>query len=479
MSTESEGNGLEKTDRETLVRDVAELFNTYVAEGIRVDSFVEKATPSLKIEDLDELLDLYFVLTQGKIETDTGREVNGVLPFVEELPDRIRRLKTTMGRPIEITEDLIRGPVDWRETIAARGKRPGNAERVFAYGEPTKRFDLPENRVLKRLLYVIDEIVEQRIRGIVDSDTDYAWAAPWTDQEQYPHHLRETLDENPYLNQIDEPDERLPFEDIDNVSRARSELYREAATLLQYYRRLQRHDLYPSEARRLLKQFFLTPGPESSSIDSDGTEVLFEFYWAFKLLESVPSPRLELVRQSAQSGVVAKWSTSDDEYTLFHDSHNPAGLRFQTSDRDSRPPETDETNADFFSQKRRFVRTFAPFYDEISRARTADTVNRRPDIVVVRRDLESRELDKVMLGEVKYSKSQKTVREGVEQILETVSGLHVHESGGKEFFASSGELLEDDRIEAALFVDESPYDFDTYPDELTVYEYGDSPKIPF
>jgi hypothetical protein len=193
----------------------------------------------------------------------------------------------------------------------------------------------------------------------------------------------------------------------------------------------------------------------------------------------VPSPRLELVRQSTQSGLVAKWNGSNSEYTLFHDTNRPAELRFKTSDRDSRVPETDETSADFFSQKRRFVRSIDSFYDEISHLREPQTVSRRPDVVVIRRDETSGKVTNVLVGEAKYTRSRKTVREGVEQLLETVLSLHVNRSGRNEYLASSGELLEDDRVEAALFVDESPFRSDAFPEELAVYEYGESSDIPF
>lgn len=470
----------QKTGPETLLRDVASLFNTYVAKGVRVDSFVEKANPSLNVDGLDELLELYFVLTKGEICGTREEPLPGVLSFLDELPERMRRLKTTSGRHVRISQDAIRGPINWPETVTARARRPGATDQVFAYEEPEKQFDLPENRVLKRLLTVIDDIVERRIHGVIDSQTDYSWAAPWLGEENTRRVLREMLETNSYLDRVSNCDEPLPYRDIDDVIGSRSSLYRDAAALLSYHRRLQRRETYPDDARRLLKQFFLRPGSESSTIGSEGTEVLFEFYWGFKLLEGVPSPRLELVRDSARVGTVARWNGGEGRYTLYHDTASPGDLRFEASETDTVPPLTETSRTDFFTQRRRYVRSIDRFYDnsfpdDDHRSPDREALRRRPDLVVVRREENNDEVTDVFVGEVKYSRNERTVRKGVEQILETVSIAQ----SGDQFLSASEELLEDDRIHAGLFVDRSPFPMDQYPDSLAVFEYGDAPSLPF
>lgn len=469
-----------KTDKETLVRDVASLYNTYVAKGVRIDSFVKKANPSLDIEGLDELLDLYFVLTEDQIRTSRGKPLPGVLSFVNALPERLRRLKTTVGRHVVVSEDELRGPIDWPETITARTRRPGSGNRVFAYGEPEKQFDLQENRVLKRLLSVVDDIVERRIDHAISDPEGYSWAEPWVREEGARRILREALDENPYLERVSNPDEQLPYRVIDDVLGARSSLYREAADLLQYYRQLQRHDLYPEDARNLLRQFFIAPGPESSSIDSDGTEVLFELYWAFKLLEAVPSPRLELIQQSNGNGSIATWQYDDSQYTLYHDCKSPGGVQFEDTPANTVDPPLEFGDTDFFTQRRRLYRVLEEFstaigWDVNDKIPKLGSRSRRPDIVVTERDVDSGAITHLFVGEVKYSKDEQYICKGVKQLLETVSLAHLDH----DHIANSGDLLDGDGITAALFVDESPLSKNKYPDGLFVFEYGDSPVIRF
>lgn len=466
-------------NRETLVEDVASLYNAYVGQGVRIDTFVHKVHPSLNIDDLGELLELYFVLTDDVIR-GTHRDVRtGVLSFVDRLPDRLQRLKRTIGRTTTVTEDAVRGPINWRATVAARARRPGPSDRVFAYDEPSKRFDIPENRVLKRLLRVVDQTVDRRIVDVLDAGDydDYRWAAPWSESTGRRRILHDALRENPYLGAVS-ADEPLPHEDIDRALGARSALYRDAAELLSYYRRLQRHDIYPREAKRLLKQFFLAPGPESSRIGSDGLEVLFEFYWAYKLLETISSPQLSLVRRPEKAGAVARWRDDDGRYVLYHDLDTPGGLQFGDTDRNSVAPQSDPTIVDFHTQKRRLTRAFDDFYTTVDGTNPPDRDHikrRRPDLVVIRYDATTDELTNVFLGEVKFSDRARTVEKGVRQLVQAAATARLN----GDYLAASGELFDDERIAAGLFVKRSPFERDHYPDGLAVFEYGETPGLPF
>lgn len=465
-----------RTDRETLVRDVASIFNTYIAQGVNVNSFVAKANPSLNIEDLAELLEIYFVLTDNRVRVKNLNEhSSSILPFIDALTERMRRLKTTIGREPVVTQESIEGPIDWSKTIASRTRQPNKSQRIFAYGETTKQLDLPENRVLKRLLTVVNRIVETQILSRADPKESYSWADPWTQDRNRQQVLREALDENPYLKRVSRVDSCLPYREIEQVTRARIPLYRDAANLLLQYRRLKDYEIYSDEAKQLLKQFFIAPGSESSTIGSDGTEVLFEFYWTFKLLSSIPSPRLSLLRQSTQTGIVAQWNTKTGNYTLYHDRTFPGEIQFQDSELNTQSPSASQANNDFFSQRRRLSRSLGKITPDLSPDYEINSIRRRPDIVVIRRDEETNNLTNAFIGEVKYTRSKKTIQDGVKQLLETTALAQT----ANGYLAGSGELLEDDQLAVGLFVDHSPFSLEMYPEELEVYEYGDTPTLSF
>ena len=94
---------------------------------------------------------------------------------------------------------------------------------------------------------------------------------------------------------------------------------------------------------------------------------------------------------------------------------------------------------------------------------------------MIRRATDTDEVTGVFVGEVKYSDKRSTIRSGVEQLLETVS-IARHQ---RKHLARSGELLQDPVVDAGLFVNESPFSKSQYPDDLAVFEYGDTPSFSF
>ncbi len=90
-------------------------------------------------------------------ESDDG-EV-GVIDFVQELPERVRRIKTTVTKSTRKLEGEVRGRIDWQETIKERYKTNPKNQTLFACSQTKKNYNIQENLVLKQLLSVIHKTI--------------------------------------------------------------------------------------------------------------------------------------------------------------------------------------------------------------------------------------------------------------------------------------------------------------------------------
>ncbi|MGC9316376.1 MAG: hypothetical protein ACP5G4_12235, partial [bacterium] len=82
-----------KATPEKLLTEIADDFCQFLRQGqINVQSFAEKSQPNLNIDDVRKLLRIHFALTKSD-----DPENPGVIDFLEKLPQRIRRIKTTVS----------------------------------------------------------------------------------------------------------------------------------------------------------------------------------------------------------------------------------------------------------------------------------------------------------------------------------------------------------------------------------------------
>ncbi len=100
-----------KTSADILLEEVADDFNQFLMYG-NLSSFTQKIEPNLNIDNLAKLLRIHYVLTMSK---DGGRV--GVIDFVEQLTERLRRIKTTVKKETERFEGEVKGRINWKHTI--------------------------------------------------------------------------------------------------------------------------------------------------------------------------------------------------------------------------------------------------------------------------------------------------------------------------------------------------------------------------
>lgn len=430
-----------KTQPEAIIDAIKADFHTYLRKGVRLDSIIGEAHTDLDIADVESLLRVHFVLTSGG---DRAGEV-GVIDFVDELPNRIRRLKTTTTGRRETVHGEIRGTVDHHETLKRRSQLGRLSEPLFVCLQREKHFDTQENLVLKHLLAVIRDILQTDLQSILDDPAGYEWLDYWTtatdhDDELPYEGLIRMYRENIYLQRISVADNDVTARMIESVKRSRSELYRDAATLLDRYRRLMRRQLTDQEAREVLNNTMITPHAH---------ETLFELYWIFRLLRSFEGVEFRVIREG-RSPVIASWNSMGSRYTLYHDATGDHS-RFR-EELDDSPAEGDG----FQFRIHEVLRTWQELGDQLLNRGGTDTLwGGRPDIVLEKTALgedEPNELEQVFVGEVKYTTDPNYAATGLRELLEYMA--FVRRESDQDYVEAQEDVLDSTNVHGLLFVDQ-------------------------
>ncbi|MDZ7687999.1 MAG: hypothetical protein U5J64_04605 [Halobacteriales archaeon] len=395
-----------KTKPETLVEEIVDDFNTYLSKGVRIEEIAGGADPNLNIDDLEKVLRVHFVLTETEDDEEDGQI--GVIDFVRDLRDEVRRIKTTVTKDTEFFENEVRGRIDWQRTLKQRysSALPG---RGYACSRTRENYNIEENLVLKRLLAVVHETVFEDLKPALENPDEYEWFEPWVapedeDKQGISEVVKDVYLDNIYLQRVDADDTEITDRMVESVKNSRSSLYRNAAELLDRYRRLTARDIDADEAAEILRNTFIRPSED---------ERLFELYWVFRILGECEDARFKLIDEDYE-GLVARWEEEEDghEYRLFHDS---VGSMIFSEDASLKDAPDDG-----------YFRRSVHVNDEFSRLRTAlferderdnSLWGGRPDILVERRDGDG-ELVELFIGEVKYTRDSGYAAQGLRELLE-------------------------------------------------------------
>jgi hypothetical protein len=359
---------------------------------------------SVKPEELDDrfneyelLLDLHFILRED------------VVAFVEALPQRLRRIRTETDSSSRTTRGSIDGRIDWGSTIKQRYSQNPRDRSLFVVENRTIDFDIPENIVLIELLSIIYHTLQEAEDYIRQ---EYDWVQQrWRDNGELIDQFSRIMDRNVHVRRIREPEAYEPTERMLTAAEAaRQEVYREAAELLRVRERLFAGD--EDEIQNLL---------QSTAIAPDDQDTLFELYVLFRFVAALDTLRDENVAfESITSGrqEVARLA-GEKEIVLYHDnSASDRGLSFRSGDtadlhdplpRAQKVQEMAQTVAESYFQ--------TEFQNHTG----------RPDVIILEIRDEANDEHEYLITEVKNSKREKTIRQGIKETLEYLAFLKVNE----------------------------------------------------
>jgi hypothetical protein len=477
----------EATFRNELVTDVAESFHTYLGKGISIpgpsslNDGGPTPQPSLNVDDLEEVLRVHFLLSginQSSFDEDNPR----VIPFMRTLADRIRRLDVDVHTEREVSHGGIEGPVDWQATAELYRKQGYVNRTAYVTRRDEDELVITGNRVLRELLVTLQSIFENELAAAVDDPDDFQWLNPWLqadEGERLKPILDRTLAQNPVMRALERRQQQQPgimgsvsLREIRSVKRTRKPIYREAAHLLERYRRVvDGREFSESEAREVLRDTYIRPDSETGSD-------LFELYWTFSLIEAFEDARLKPVTNS--DDLIAEWQDIDSTYKLYRTNRTKGPLDFAV------PLSTVETEVETApgEPERYLPRMFAAEKHAAAYADTAFDISPDsniwagiPDIILYKLDQDSGALQKVLLGEVKYSANKSYLKQGIRELLEYA---YLCSNSAGEYLSEKPYQQDrvDDRIEAVLFTKEVSGEVTDESLPISIVEHG-STYIPF
>jgi hypothetical protein len=419
-----------------LLDEIADDFTQFLMNG-NLSSFTKKINPNFNIENLKKLLGIHFILTKQNKDNPVG-----VIDFIEKLQERLRRIKTTTALNTQILKSEVKGKLNYSETIKYKFRDP----QIFICENRARNIDAPENIVLKSLLGIINEIIQELNFA---EEYKYNWFKEWFDEKQLNRLLKDVFLKNVYLKRIKHNTVILNERLINKVKSSRIPLYREAAFLMLKYIRLMNYEIDYKEAAEILQNTFIKP---------DKVEVLFELYWAIKIIKKFENPTFMLIEPG--SNIIAQWENEGFKYVFYHNSSGSFDFRETINDLDNKLLEKDN----FFGRKLLIIKKM----EELT-MRTGVLWGGRPDLILEKYDAESNKLLSVFIGEVKYTDNKDYALQGLQELLEYMAFL---KRKGQYVEKYENLFLNMNFVKGALFVDSFDFNIPNN-DAFKIFSFGD------
>jgi hypothetical protein len=401
-----------KTGSQKLVNESKEGLSAYLSSGkINRDNLASKLDFSgLEIDNFDRLKRIHFTLSED------------VIGFVEDLPEHIRRINTESRRERKTTKGEIKGRIEWNQTIKKRYSQNYKDKSLFVTKNPYIEYNIPENLVLKKVLGIIYDVIDQELE-----DIDYDWREEkWSDD--LIEEMNRIYNKNVHVDRIkDRHDIRLSNKNLEAARTSRKKIYRDAHDLYIKYQKLMDNQFDDEEVEKILSETLIRPGDKYT---------LFEIFVIVKIVENFGQEyELKSIRGSEE---FARLEKADKEIKVFYDGQGSFEFEegFDRNEGSSRFMQKSEEISEGYSQARKFFLN--------KNKANYSLYSGEPDIIIEFRSDEG--LEKVVIGEIKYTDKEKTVSDGLEQLIEYLKFARIGDSGYLENEYKLKGLIVTDRM---------------------------------
>ncbi len=372
---------------EQLIEEISDFLIVYLKAGkVGMNSFIKKA--QLNLQQLEQLLQIHYLLKPD------------VQQFFRTLPASIRKFKTTTTATNERYIGEVRGQINWPNTMKERLRLNPKDRTIFSCQENIRNYDLPENVILKELIHTVYQILFVKID--TTALEKYPYFREWKELKVI---VEEMMRHNVYLSKVNSTQCQVTDRMIQKTLGHRNPLYREAAQLLLLHRRVMNGDVNEDIIQELLKETFVYPEKE---------EVLFELYWVIQLIQNNSEDAvLHLI--DSRRNLVASWEDDLHNYYIYHDSTGSKSLSFTIT-----TAEVEQTYHPFIQKKvqsTKGARELAAAFFQ-SRIDTNTFWSGRPDILIEVYHKETKELSKVIIGEVKHTRNRDYAVRGLRELID-------------------------------------------------------------
>lgn len=365
---------------------------------------------NLNIDNLEKLLKIHFLLDEE------------VLSYIKSLKINIRRLNTSINKEEILTKGNIRGNILWHKSIIKRYSINPKDYSIFICKENFKNHIAKENIVLNELLKILYEIVNETSDLIYDNYN--------LDKEDLLKNIN-VYKKNIYLSKIEE--KYITDKMINSVINSRNKFYSQSAKLLKRYKKI--INLDEDEVENLFKRTFI-------DILNDWT--LFELYWIVRIIkENTKNAKLYILDD--KNTKVAEWGDNENIYTIYHNSTGSNEISFKVDLEEICDIENIVINKrrEIINETNNIAKKIFPNIRE----RYSKVFNGRPDILIEIRNINDKKLNKVVIGEVKYTKDTNNIIQGIKELLEYIKFIKYKQNNKYEYFS---ELDIDLEVEGLL-----------------------------
>lgn len=375
-----------KKSAEELLEEISDFLVIYLKSGhIHLNSFLSKT--DLAISKMEQLLKIHFLLQEE------------VKDFVRVLPESIRNIKTSTKVIQETYYGEIRGQIHWNQTLYERLKSNYKDRLIFSVKERNREYAIKENLVLLELIRTLHSILFYEL----DSNhlEKYSWFKDWVYLKNVLNHL---LQKNVYLSRVSQNAVSVTDRMIIDTMKHRSFLYKQAAKILQQYRKIMSGEMNKFEIQKLLRETFIQPQEE---------EVLFELYWVINLIkQNTHNAELHLI--DGTNNLVAIWHDEKFTYKLYHDSVGSSAQFYITTD------EINMYEHPFLKRQLQAMNEAAAFAEQwLNKSIDVTTYwSGRPDILIEVFERDTHKLVKLVIGEVKYTNRPEYIVTGLRELTD-------------------------------------------------------------
>jgi len=375
------------------------------------NSFINKL--NLNVTNLEELIKLHFIFNES------------VVKFVDNLPSRIRNIKTSVEKKENLYKD-VRGQIDWNQTINYRAKNNYLDQTNFICISNDRTYNITENIVLKRVLTVIDEILIDN-HSILNNDG--LWSEKWRRKSTLSKKFYSIFEKNIYMKRIKLEGVSITKRMISNTKKDRNAIYREAAEILETYRKILHPNEWDEKTELKMIEIF-----EKTLIQPENENVLFELYAVIKLIKKyADNPTYYIM--DGKTNLVASWSNNEDTFEIYHDSTGPKEISFKVYQ-----IEISESKNDYLIKRNQILDTYNHILMSNNKTEKNTVCDGRPDIILVTRNQRD-QITHIQLGEVKYSNDDTYILKGLYELIEYLHLIKINDNFGDYSSNISGVLF--------------------------------------
>lgn len=370
---------------EWMIEEISNYLYGYLKEGsIQVDSFISKT--DFSIDRLQDLLKLRFIKNERTIA------------FMKSLEDGLTSIKSSTSSNMRESYYEVRGEVLWQETLYSRLQTNPKDYFRFISQETERTFNTDENLVLKELLEKL------YLYCFEDQFLSAFKSRPWYEEVIFSRQFVEiALYHNIYVTRIES--RNVSDRTITKVKSHRKSIYREAAHLLSFIRKIESGNFTPDQLTEVLHEFFIIPTNE---------DVLFELYWVVQILKQQDQVTFYLM--DGTNSQVASWSEGEFDVHLYHDSTGSGRVQFNIH--------SDELKG---STNAFLINELQSFYQSNDMAKSFFNLNKslnyrsgRPDILMEKINRQTNQLVEVVIGEIKNTQSIGYASQGLRELNEYI-----------------------------------------------------------